>query len=139
MTFRWWAAVFCIALLLPGAAAGQVVVNREGDENPAVVVTKSIFWGGLGGLVLGGATALAVQENEGDIVRWSFVGGTFAGLVLGLWHVTHRPEPASALLQAGPDGFRVAAPDLEIESRPDPLLGGETVDRRVHLALLSIR
>ncbi|MFH1278291.1 MAG: hypothetical protein ABIK65_07925 [Candidatus Eisenbacteria bacterium] len=132
------AFVFAI-ILVPGGAGAQVVVNRQGDENPAISVTKSILWGGLGGLILGGAIALVADDNEGEIVKWSFVGGTFGGLALGLWHVTHRPEPPQALLEADQDGVRFAAPVFDFESRPDPLLGGEGIDHRVRLALLSIR
>lgn len=133
------ASLLAALLLVPAGVGAQVTVNRQGDENPAILVTKSIFWGGLGGLILGGAIALVADENEGEIVKWSFVGGAFGGLALGLWHVTHRPEPVGALLNAGPEGVRIALPPLEIESRSDPLLGGEAVDRRARIALLAIR
>ncbi|MFH1679786.1 MAG: hypothetical protein ABIH26_03980 [Candidatus Eisenbacteria bacterium] len=124
---------------LPREGAAQVVVSRQGDENPAVSITKSIFWGGLGGLILGGAIALVADEDEGEIIKWSFVGGTFAGLAVGIWHVTRRPEPAGALLEIGPDGPRVAMPAFSLETRGDPLLCGDETDRTVRVALVALR
>jgi hypothetical protein len=125
--------------VIPGESAAQVVVNRQGDENPAISITKSIFWGGLGGLVLGSAIALAVDDNEGDIIKWSFVGGTFAGLAVGIWHVTNRPEPQGAMLDLTPEGARLAAPSFSFEARPDPLLAGDRVDRSIRAPLVSLR
>ena len=64
----------------PGGAA--VNVSRTGSENPMVEVARSIIWGGVAGLVVGSAIALAGNgDNSGDIIKWSFVGGTF---LLGL-------------------------------------------------------
>ena len=127
-----------LPLLLPPSANAQVVVSRQGDENPAISVTKSIFWGGLGGLLLGGAVALATDEDDGEILKWSFVGGTFAGLALGLWHVTHRPEPRGALLRIDPEGAHVSMPGPAWDVRRDPLDERETV-RIAYLPVLSLR
>ena len=126
-----------LSLLLPHVAGAQVVVTRQGDENPAVSVTKSIFWGGLGGLLLGGAVALATEDDDGEILKWSFVGGTFAGLALGLWHVTHRPEPRGAFLQIGPEGALVSLPRPDWTSRTDPLTG-ISEERVAYLPILSL-
>ncbi|RPJ45258.1 MAG: hypothetical protein EHM19_05590 [Candidatus Latescibacterota bacterium] len=137
-------SVFFLALAIalsvsaPPGASAQVVVSRQGDENPAISITKSIFWGGLGGLILGSAIALVAEEDEGEIIKWSFVGGTFAGLAVGIWHVTNRPEPRGALLEWAPDGLRVAAPAVRFEARPDPLLAGEETDRTMRVALFSL-
>ncbi|MBM3320903.1 MAG: hypothetical protein FJY73_09535 [Candidatus Eisenbacteria bacterium] len=131
-----------LAVLLggaPGESAAQVVVTRQGDENPAISITKSIFWGGLGGLILGSAIALVAEEDEGDIIKWSFVGGTFAGLAVGIWHVTRRPEPEGALLEFMPEGTRVAAPVFTFEREEDPLLGGSESNRTVRVGLVSLK
>jgi len=127
-----------LSLLIPPRTDAQVVVSRQGDENPAISVTKSIFWGGLGGLLLGGAVALATDEDDGEILKWSFVGGTFAGLALGLWHVTHRPEPRGALLRIEPGGALVSAPLVEWKTTRDPLAGSEAV-RIAYVPVLSLR
>jgi hypothetical protein len=133
-------ALLAVVLLAgaPRESCGQVVVSRQGDENPAISITKSIFWGGLGGLILGSAIALVAEEDEGEIIKWSFVGGTFAGLAVGVWHVTRRPEPTGALLEVTPDGRRVASPGVSFESRRDPLLAGEETDRVVRVALVRV-
>ena len=101
-------------LLLPGDSEAQVQVSRQGEENPVLTVSKSIVYGGLAGLVLGGAVALAAQENEGEIMRWSFVAGTFVGFGAGVWHVTHRAQPSAAMLHFAPDGVHAALPAAEI-------------------------
>ena len=96
------AALLIVCVLAPlavPAAEAAVNVNRQGDENPMKEVAKSIVWGGLAGLVLGASIALATEgdQNDGNVVRWSFVAGTFAGLGMGLWWVSHRPEPTALL------------------------------------------
>ncbi len=100
-------------LVLPATSLAQVEVHRGGDENPVLTVSKSILYGGLAGLVLGGALALAVEENEGEVVRWFFVGGTFVGLGAGIYHVNHRAKPSAALFQVSPDGMHAALPTVE--------------------------
>jgi len=102
------------ALLFPAVGSAQVEVQRRGEENPVLTVSKSIVYGGLAGLVLGGALALAVDDNQDDIVKWFFVGGTFAGFGAGVYHVAHRPGPSSALLQLSPEGMTTAMPDVEV-------------------------
>jgi len=92
----------------PGGAA--VNVSRTGSENPMVEVARSIIWGGVAGLVVGSAMALASNgDNSGDIIKWSFVGGTFLGLGFGIYHVTTRPQ-ASAALDGRGLGLGAAAP-----------------------------
>ncbi len=99
--------VTLFGIFVPSAHAA-VNVQREGSENPMIEVAKTTCWGMLGGLVIGGAIALANGEsdNNGDIVRWSVVGGTFLGLGYGIYHVTHRP-PVTALIE-----FQGGAPTL---------------------------
>lgn len=80
-------------------AQAQVTVVRGGSENPVVTIGKSTFYGGATGLLLGLALTLVIEEDTGDILKWSFVGGTFGGFLLGIYHVANRPQPSSALLQ----------------------------------------
>src|SRR6266850_4851019 len=102
------AACILIATLAPAAGAA-VNVQRTGSENPMQEVFKSVIYGGLAGIVLGSAIALADKgnDNDGDIMRWSFVGGTFLGLGFGIYHVTSRP---SAMLELDQGRLRLAAP-----------------------------
>ncbi len=97
-------------VLFPAGGFAQVEVQRRGEENPVLTVSKSTIYGGLAGLVLGGALALAVNENEGDIVKWFFVAGTFGGFGAGVYHVTHRPAPSSALFSISSGRVDVAMP-----------------------------
>ena len=135
---RWIALLLLLLVLVPRGGSAQVIVSREGTENPAISITKSIFWGGLGGLILGGAIALVAEDNEGEIIKWSFVGGTAAGLAVGIWHVATRPQPSAALLETGPAGTRVAMPHPAWESKRDPLGTLEEADRSARLALARI-
>jgi hypothetical protein len=131
---RFVAALAGMALLAqleaPAAHAG-VNVNRSGDENPMQEVAKSVIYGSVAGLALGGALALASDnnDNDGDLIRYSIVGGTFLGLGMGLWWVTQRPAPSAALeLRRGPlDStaaveWRASIPVPAVEPRGRPRL-----------------
>lgn len=99
---------------LPLQATADVDVIRAGAENPAVTVAKSTFWGGVTGLILGGAVALVADKNEDDIIKWFFVGGVFAGFGYGVYHVTTREEPTSSLLRIDEEGLALGMPSIEI-------------------------
>ena len=125
---RFMAALVCASLLIQiaaPAAYASINVNRTGDENPMKEVAKSVIYGGLAGLVLGGAIAVATDNNsnDGDIVRWGFAGGTFLGLGMGLWWVTRRPQPTAALeLKDGALRAAIPTPDFGPDGRPRLLL-----------------
>jgi len=106
------ALVLCVVTAVSSSA--QVTVERQGDENPVVTIAKSVMWGGLAGAVLGGAVALIAEENEEDIVKWFFVGGTFAGLGYGIYHVSTREKPSSALLRIDGDGLDWNVPAVRL-------------------------
>jgi hypothetical protein len=100
------------ACLAPPASA-QIIETRQGDANPMVSVFKSTIYGGLAGLVVGLAIAVASDDNDdGDAIRWGFVGGTFLGLGYGIYDVATRPSPGRALLEGGAGGWSVGVPTL---------------------------
>ena len=113
-------AILLIQLMAPAAHAA-VNVSRSGDENPMREVARSVVWGGLAGLTVGSAIAVATDGSDGDgnAIRWGFALGTFVGLGYGLWWVSRRPQP-SALLEIG-DGRLVAHAVLP-EPGPDGTL-----------------
>jgi hypothetical protein len=93
------ASVMMLALVASTAGAG-IQVNRNSNENPIVEISRSVTAGAAAGLVIGLAYAVASKgDNDGDVVRWCFFGGTVAGLAGGIYFVTHRPQPAEALLE----------------------------------------
>ena len=99
---RPWVASLLLAGLLAWhapASVADVNVSRTGSENPMVEVARSTFWGGMAGLMLGTAVALATDGTDGDgsVIRWSFVGGTFIGFGVGMYHVMSRPSPTAIL------------------------------------------
>lgn len=124
MIKRILATVLCACLLVQlaaPAAHASVNVNREGDENPMKEVAKSVIYGGLAGLVLGSAIALADKgnDNDGDIIRWGFAGGTFLGLGMGLWWVTKRPSATAAIeLKDGTLHAQLPTPELGPDGHP---------------------
>lgn len=77
----------------------QVKVIRGGNENPMVSIAKSTIYGAGTGLIMGLALALVVDEDTGEIMKWSFVSGTFVGFGVGVYHVANRSGPSSSLLQ----------------------------------------
>ena len=100
-------AALAIASFAPSALAA-VNVERVGSENAVLEVAKSAIYGGLGGLVVGGAIALmdTNNNNAGDIWRWGFITGTLFGLGYGIYHVANRPAP-SALIEWGGGAVRL--------------------------------
>jgi hypothetical protein len=104
--------ILLVFALFATAARADVEVRRYGAENPMVTIAKSTMWGGLAGLILGGATALVAGENEDDIIKWFFVGGVFVGCGVGIYHVATRPEPTASLLQIDGDGLAVNFPTV---------------------------
>ena len=123
-------ALLALALVLaaaPRPARAAVDVTRSGAENPMVEVARSTLYGGLAGLMLGGALALVTDGDDSEKVKWGFAGGTFFGFGFGLWHVTRRPQPTGLLhVEDGAARFALTAP------RPAPG-GGVRID------LVSVR
>jgi hypothetical protein len=111
--------VFVAALVvtlhsLPLQVTADVDVVRLGAENPAVTIAKSTFWGGVTGLILGGAVALVVDDDQEDIIKWFLVGGVFAGFGYGVYHVATREAPTSSLLRIEEEGLALGMPSVEI-------------------------
>ncbi len=91
------AASLALGTVAPAARAA-VNIERSSQENPVVEVSRSVIYGGLAGLVIGSAFALAGDGgNDGDVVRWCFVGGTLVGFAAGVYFVANRPQPEAAI------------------------------------------
>ncbi|MFQ5750432.1 MAG: hypothetical protein ACE5HI_00425 [bacterium] len=119
MRIKKWVPKLLIALLVTflfnSLAQGQVRVVRRGQENPVVTIAKSTLYGAATGTLLGLALSLVVDEDTGDILKWSFVGGTFGGFLFGIYHVATRPGPSAALLQLNSKGrAKINLPSPEI-------------------------
>mgnify|MGYP001559581089 CR=1 FL=1 len=108
-----------VALTLCGlapVARAEVNIQRQGAENPILEVAKSTVYGALGGLAIGGAIALVSDENDndGDIFRWCFVGGTFLGLGYGIYQVSSRPKATAVIeLRGGSPSLHAVLPAPE--------------------------
>jgi hypothetical protein len=101
-------------------AAGSVEISRSSAENPMAEITRSMMWGALAGLLVGGAIELAAKDASGEPLRWGIVVGTGAGLASGVYFVAHRPQPA-ALLELH-DGKLM--PDPAAFAALEPVAGG---------------
>jgi hypothetical protein len=87
-----------LVTLAAPASEAAVNIERESHENPVVEVFRSTIYGGLAGLVVGGAIAWATESDDsGEIVKWGFVTGTFVGLAAGIAFAARRPQPTSLL------------------------------------------
>ena len=101
------AVIACVCTLVPALAAaapvllsrssGSVQVSRGSDENPVKEIAKSIYWGAVGGAVIGGAIMLADKGGSAEPLRWGIVVGAFAGLGVGGYFVATRPQPGALL------------------------------------------
>ena len=78
-------------------AAGSVEITRNSAENPMAEITRSMLWGAVAGLLVGGAIELAAKDTSGEPLRWGIVVGTGAGLASGIYFVSHRPQPTALL------------------------------------------
>jgi hypothetical protein len=111
------AVMAALMLVLPWATEARAAINvqRSGDENPMKEVAKSVLYGALAGLCVGGALAVATEDNhnDDDFIRWGFAGGTLAGLGMGIYWVSKRPQP-SALLEIREGQLGAAVPDLTL-------------------------
>lgn len=103
------AVATCLASGLAFTAAdAAVIVERHGDENPMQEVARSVFYGAVTGLMVGGVLAIADEGgDDGAKIRWCLVGGTMVGLAVGLAHVTSRPS--AGLIEIDGDGARFGA------------------------------
>jgi len=108
----------------PGApevlASGSVEISRQSAENPMAEITRSMMWGALAGLLVGGAIELAAKDASGEPLRWGIVVGTGAGLASGVYFVSHRPQP-TALLELHDGKF---TPDPAALTAIEPVAGG---------------
>jgi len=85
-------------LTQPVPARAGVNVERQGAENPMVEVARSTIYGGVAGLMIGGAIALIDDSHDdASVLKWGFAGGTFLGFGVGLVSVLTRPEPTGLI------------------------------------------
>ena len=130
--------MFTLLAFTSGAEA-QVAIVRGAHENPVVSIAKSTLYGGATGVLLGLALTLVVDEPTGDILKWSFVGGTFGGFLYGIYHVSTRPQPTAALLQFDTKGLaKVAVPQPQIRFHRERFSRDGSLDFKVNLMSLSL-
>jgi hypothetical protein len=111
------ASLLLAAFLLASAPAA----SAASSENAMQEITKSLFYGGVAGLAVGGVILVANNgDNAGGILKWSFVTGAFIGLGYGLYEVSSgrdsyglidieegRLRLRAVLPEPAPDGARM--------------------------------
>ncbi len=126
-------------LAFNSSAEAQVTVVRGGQENPIISVAKSTMWGMVTGVLLGLAINVASDADSKEVYRWSFVGGTFAGFIYGVYHVANRPQPSASLIQFDTEGlakFNLPQPQLQVSRERFSL--DKSLDFKVSLMSLSL-
>lgn len=133
-------AALVVILALNSVVQAQVTVVRSGQENPVVTIGKSTLYGAGTGLLLGLALTLVVDEDTGDVLKWSFVTGTFGGFLLGIYHVANRPQPSSAaLLQIDSNGLaKVQIPEPQIRLNESGFTRTRSLEIKVNLMKVSL-
>ena len=126
-------------LAFTSSAEAQVTVIRGSHENPVVSIAKSTLYGGATGVLLGLALTLVVDEPSEDILKWSFVGGTFGGFIYGIYHVSTRPQPTAALLQFDTNGLaKLAVPQPQVQFTRERFSRERFLDLKVNLVSFSL-
>jgi hypothetical protein len=93
-----WVVSLCLVV---GSAAVAAPAEESTSRNPIPGIALSTLCGAAAGLLLGGAVALVAGEEDEDddeILKWSFVAGTFIGFGYGIYHATKNPK-TNALLE----------------------------------------
>ena len=143
MNFRNFVITFLVImftfLAFSSSAEAQVTIIRGSHENPVISIAKSTLYGGATGILLGLALTLVVDESTGDILKWSFVGGTFGGFLYGIYHVSTRPQPTAALLQFDIKGLaKVAVPKPQVQFNRERFSRDKSLDFKINLMSLSL-
>ncbi len=143
MNFRNFVITFLVImftfLAFNSSAEAQVTIIRGSHENPVISVAKSTLYGGATGVLLGLALTLVVDEPTEDILKWSFVGGTFGGFFYGIYHVSTRPQPTAALLQFDTKGLaKVAVPKPQVQFNRERFSRDKSLDFKITLMSLSL-
>ena len=143
MNFRNFVITFLVImftfLAFSSSAEAQVTIIRGSHENPVISIAKSTLYGGATGILLGLALTLVVDESTGDILKWSFVGGTFGGFLYGIYHVSTRPQPTAALLQFDTKGLaKVAVPKPQVHFNRERFSRDRSLDFKINLMSLSL-
>ena len=143
MNFRNFVITFLLImfafLAFSSSAEAQVAIVRGAHENPVISIAKSTLYGGATGVILGLALTLVIDEPTGDILKWSFVGGTFGGFLYGIYHVSTRPQPTAALLQFDTKGLaKVAVPQPQVQFNRERFSRDKSLDFKINLMSLSL-
>ena len=143
MNFRNFVITFLVImftfLTFSSSAEAQVTIIRGSHENPVISIAKSTLYGGATGVILGLALTLVVDEPTEDILKWSFVGGTFGGFLYGIYHVSTRPQPTAALLQFDTKGLaKVAVPEPQVQFNRERFSRDRSLDFKITLMSLSL-
>ncbi len=143
MNFRNFVITFLVIMFIflafSSSAEAQVTIIRGSHENPVISIAKSTLYGGATGILLGLALTLVVDESTGDILKWSFVGGTFGGFLYGIYHVSTRPQPTAALLQFDTKGLaKVVVPKPQVQFNRERFSRDKSLDFKITLMSLSL-
>lgn len=84
---RWRRVVVVLiaAALLHLPVVPAAVPAARADDSTIIQISKSTIYGGLLGLLLGGAVAIVVEDDRDEPIRWGLVLGVFGGFAYGVY------------------------------------------------------
>ena len=100
-----------------------LVPAAQAEDNTMIRISKSTVYGGLLGLLLGGAVAIVVDDNRDKPIRWGLVLGMFGGFAYGVYSASTGRDDFFLREGDGIDPGRYRLPGHRDFSSAD---GGET-------------
>ncbi|MEZ4648926.1 MAG: hypothetical protein R3E97_09115 [Candidatus Eisenbacteria bacterium] len=105
-----------------------VVPAAQAEDNTMIRIAKSTVYGGLLGLLLGGAVAIVVDDNRDEPIRWGLVLGMFGGFAYGIYSASTGRDDFFMREGTGIDASRYRLPghrdfsERGTEELPDALV-----------------
>lgn len=109
-------------LIFSSIGYGDINEQRSGEANPMVSIGKATLYGAGTGILLGLAGSLVIDKPFWEVMKWSFVGGTGGGFLVGTIYVLSRPSAAdeNALLEFDRKNLaKISLPPPKFAMNPD--------------------
>ena len=117
-----------VLLVLVTLLTSPMVPSAAAEDSTLIRISKSTMYGGLLGLLLGGAVAIVVKDNRDEPIRWGLVIGVFGGFAYGVYSASTGRDDFFQQTDAGIDPSHYLL-------RPS----GDADPARAHVAVTPLR